>query len=268
MKTLIAISLIFGCSFVIQANSTEGVKTASLVAQETCAVEEILMLLESSNQREVNRGLSRLSEFAGDGCGLFRVRPECAESDRIRTALITLLNQESQKEPVQGEGHAEFIDHLITLVASLDDDRAMPLLMGRYFGVNSSVQCFIAARGEQTLDTVLTMLDIKGYPGKPITAVRILGIMLKPKTEGFVARGATKTLIIERLTNLAKNSSDSGIRRTSVRAVSQSRDKQLIPLITFISENDPYFRLQKDGTKYFPVREEAKQALIKLEASP
>ncbi|MBI5101744.1 MAG: HEAT repeat domain-containing protein [Nitrospirae bacterium] len=122
--------------------------------------------------------------------------------------------------------------------------------------------------GADAVDPIISTLLVSILPDKKMSAIFVLGEMLKPKKEGYITSGVDRSKIMAVLIQ-ATSDSDRNIRQASVRAIGDSGDKDAVPVLTEIANNDPFYFEKTDRTTgkiitRYAVREEAKKALEKI----
>ncbi len=126
----------------------------------------------------------------------------------------------------------------------------------------------IANLGEDAVEPVLDALKTSKSTEGKTSRIDMLGEMLKPKLSGYVASGNTRKKIKELLIQYTKDG-DRYVRLASIKALGESQDKDIIPIIDDVAKNDPYFYEKKDEStgnieRVYPVRMTAKEVLEKL----
>ncbi len=101
-----------------------------------------------------------------------------------------------------------------------------------------------------------------------MNAISVLDEMMKPKQEGYVASGGVRSKIKKALIQ-AISKKNQYVRQGSVRALGNSEDADVIPILEKIAKSDREHFEKKDRTTgkmttRYPVREEAEKALSKL----
>lgn len=198
-------------------------------------------------------------------------------------------------------GYAEYFSGLLDAVVDLRDARTIPILI-KFMGHSRKVLVEI---GEPAVLPLIRALYDED-PMAKCSAAKVLGDMLEEKEEGYTARGKTREKIKDALIDALKRNAQpknrneewveiitertlhspwemlpdstaemwfetrvmlkADVRINVIRALSRLGDKDVIPLLKEISENDPYTKEHKDGTIYYPVREEAAKIIKELES--
>jgi hypothetical protein len=154
--------------------------------------------------------------------------------------------------------------YLCRLVSKSEDKSLLNLILENCADPVTMSNC-----GEDAVEPVVNALKTSKSSEGRTSRIDMLGEMLKPKVSGYVASGNTRNKIKELLVQLVKDN-DRYVRSASVRALGDSRDKDVIPMLENIAKNDPYSVVVKDPSgkevKRYPVRERAEEALQKLKA--
>lgn len=166
---------------------------------------------------------------------------------------------------INSESYGMYHIYLCRLV-SKSRDRSLLKLILKSCGEPEVLMNF----GDEAAESLIDALASPGNPGGKITIIQALEEMLKPKEKGYMASGAIRKKIIQTMLQETKDS-NRFVRSVSVKALGESDDKDVIPILEDISKNDPYhFEKMDESSKrmktIYPVRESAKEALEKLKA--
>lgn len=187
-----------------------------------------------------------------------QINSEYVANKNIRSALIDLFAKESRKK-IKGEGAAECHSDLASLVASLKDTNAVPLLLDNI--INSDVEYFLAeTRDSRIMERMVkNFYQEKDYPGKREIALKIMARMYKL---GFLEdkdKEKTKTMIKE-----AINENECYFKITAIRAIEEIDDVDAMPRLEKIANTDECsFKVRENGKIVirYREREEALKAL-------
>ncbi len=162
------------------------------------------------------------------------------------------------------EAYGMYHGYLCEIMGKSGDKTLLPLLVGHCLEAR-----VLNNFGEAAVEPVLNVLETVNNPGQKMSAIFVLTEMLKMKDEGYTAKGKTRRNIIDALVKTSKDS-NRYVRLVSVKALGESQDKDVIPILENIAKNDPYSVVVKDPSgkevKRYPVREDAEKALQKLKA--
>lgn len=131
--------------------------------------------------------------------------------------------------------------------------------------------------GDAAVEPVIDKLLKTDNPMRKTNAIRVLAEMLKPKKEGYVAKGEARNRIKEVLIQ-ATSDKDRHVRSVAVRALGDSGDKDVIPVLEEIAKSDPFSVEKKDPftgktitdpatgktITLYPMREEAQKAIQRI----
>ena len=121
--------------------------------------------------------------------------------------------------------------------------------------------------GDDAVEPVIDALKKQRNPGGRMTIMQILGEMLKPKETGYVATGETRSKIKDILIQATKDS-DPYVRSSALKALGQSEEKDIIPILEDLAKNDPYCFEDKDPSgkqvTRCPVRSDAQKAIEQI----
>jgi len=189
--------------------------------------------------------------------------------ERLRLGVIQLLVMENNdRTPVandsEGEENGEYHASLIGFVAGLNDERAIPALLG---AVNTGgIACRGVARfGKKALDP--TLLQVKGQDSEMATGALFV---IRDMLELHTVSDAESRLRIKAAVRSALASPDGGVRDSAI-VVSEYLDdrEEFVPVLKEIAEHDPEKlpnQPKNDGTvgDYYIVREHAAKLLRKI----
>lgn len=237
----------------------------SVLAADEKDLLRIVNQLNKQDKKEWRRAVDYLTSWAPGEKR--KVKSEYAGDDRIKTALINRFAEES-KGKIVGEGNAEAVSLLASLVASLKDSRAVPILLDNIN--NREVEEYLAeTKDKRILQRMLKNAQASGFPGKRTGALRVMSRM----HEADNADKAGKEKIQEAIKS-ALHDNHSGVRIWAVRSAAKVGDDSTRAALRAISKDDAYkreidasVRGGKKGEKLrvYPIREEAKKALEELE---
>ena len=189
------------------------------------------------------------------------------QADSIKLGLIELLGSENDlfvlgknaAPDTYTEEDGEYHAGLITAVSSLDDERAIPALVGA-MTTGGIAQRGILKYGDKALEPVLEQL--KNPDGLVrATALGLSFSLLKRQND---------PASLKRVTDLVRSSltdPDTVVRRRAVREIDCLADRQeYVPTLEKIAKTDPEKRLGKaldggDGEEFYPVRYDARRVL-------
>jgi HEAT repeat protein len=153
--------------------------------------------------------------------------------------------------------------YLCKLVGQSTDKNLLPLLI-KYCPMPEVLVNF----GDDVVEPFINELKSASNPSEKMNAIFILSELLKPKKEGYAARGEIrnkiKTALIQ--TTLDQNKY---VKLVSVKALGDSEDEDVIPILEKIAQNDlerfeNKDRITGEMKMRYPVREEAEKALKKI----
>jgi HEAT repeat protein len=200
------------------------------------------------------------------------------------------------------DGHAEYFSALLNAVVDLRDIRTIPILV-EFMGHSRKALEEIGEPAVLPLIRTLhnedpmvkssaakilgEMLEEKegGYTARGETRKKIKDALIEALKENAQPKDRSEEweeIIAERTSPLRPPGQlpdstakmwfetrimlKSNVRLNVVRALTKLGDRDVIPLLKEISENDPYTEKRKDGSVYYPVREAAAEAIKKLES--
>ncbi len=164
---------------------------------------------------------------------------------------------------LNSEAYIMYQGYLCEIMGKSGDDSLLPLLVQHCL----EPKVFINF-GDAATEEVLNVLEMSDNAIRKVSAIHVLGEMLKPKKTGYLAKGETRNKIKTLLMQSTKDG-DRYVRSASVQALGESQDKDVIPIIDDVAKKDPYFYEKKDEStgkidKVYPVRIKAKEVLEKL----
>jgi len=189
------------------------------------------------------------------------------QADRIKLALIQLLKSANDlfiftKDPETKpytENDTEHYANLITAVASLQDERAIPALAGAITTGGIATRGLLKY-GDKALGPVLEQLNNPNALVRS-SALAVSVTLLRRKGDPTSQKRAAD------LVRSALTDSSSVVRRQAVREISCLDNRQeFLPILEQISKTDPEKRPGKaldggDADAFYPVRYDARQVL-------
>jgi len=209
---------------------------------------------------------------------------DALRSDQVKIALIDLLERENQviestlresngQEGVSvkyGEGFSEYYSALlgaVDQVADSSDKRTLDGLTRSAYNPDSQFALKLASYGSAVVPTLLELANSDVGPRRA-SAVALLSQILKrdkmrtdhmstdiyQQVKGVLVRGL--------------GDDDVGVRIQAARGLGEVGDKDAIPLLERLAQNDPASAPAAErGKKKFPVRDEAFKALSAIKAN-
>ena len=164
---------------------------------------------------------------------------------------------------LNSEDYGLYHDYLCRIVGKSGDRNILQALVER-----CPMPEVLVNFGDDAVEPVITALKSTENPSGKMNALFVLDEMLKPKKEGYVASGEMRNKIKKALIQ-ATLDKDRHVKSVSVKALGNSEDDDVIPILESITKNDPDHFFDKDistGRKItrYPVREEAEEALKKI----
>jgi HEAT repeat protein len=164
---------------------------------------------------------------------------------------------------LNSEAYGMYHVYLCRLVGQSTDKNLLPLLI-KYCPMPEVLVNY----GDDVVEPFVKALKSADNPSEKMNAIFVLAEMLKPKKEGYVASGETRNKIKQALMQ-AISDKDRLVKSVAVKALGDSDDNDVIPILENIAKNDSDHFEKKDlatgelKTRY-PVREEAEKALKKI----
>jgi hypothetical protein len=194
-----------------------------------------------------------------------------AEKDRIRLGIIQLLATENNdKESIADEGESEnrseYRAALIDYVRHMNDERAIPALLGAAMSGGMAIRG-VARFGKKALGPTLAQANGKD-PDLAEGAFYVIQKMLEMRTVNDPDSHAR----IKSALRSAIESQAPGIREAAIFAIEYLDDREeFVPLLKEVAEHDPYKipnQPKWDGTvgDYYILREHAAKLLAKIAA--
>lgn len=227
-----------------------------IMAKEPNDTDALVAKLRSEDRLVRCDAISQMTEtVVGRGRQIY---VEYSTDKRIRAALIDLFAKESKKK-IKGEGAAACHSDLASLVASLKDADAVPLLLNNI--VNSDVEYFLAETRDSRImqQMIKNFYQERDYPGKREIALKIMSRMYKLGVLADEDRERTRTMLRE-----AIDENECYFKITAVRAIVEMDDEDAMPELERIAKTDNCAsRNNKNGKIVirYREREEAQKAL-------
>jgi len=296
MEKLVAMMAMICCIFIMQLSATTealNIGDSSSTQREIDAYKERYLdpdILDKKGEAYYKKLLS--SDFKDRDHAVFFFNHFNKEklSEKIFISATNLLLEEIEREKIvedlfrkgcladlptnlsyiTSENYGMYHFHLCELVGKSGVKTLLPALV-KYCPIPKVLINF----GDAAVDPVINTLLISTNPIGKMNAISILGEMLKPKQEGYVALGETRKKIKDSLIEATSDKANE-VRQRAVRALGDSWDQDVIPLLEEILNNDPYCAedalipdidkeiLQSGKVTRYPVRNEAEKALKKL----
>jgi len=244
-----------------------------VMAQSSPQINHWVEQLQSSNWRDRQMAASSLINL-----------PVELKTREVKSALIAELEREFeriQKREFEKCLNCDDGDEmgyytwLFDSISNMKDDQAFALF------IRIGVPTALAKYGDKGIIAILEKLDTTTSCNEKYAPIRVLEETLKQKAEGYIAQGKVRSSIKKSMINELDKSKQpntsvewyekrarecANVRVQIVRALShlaEAGDKEVLPLIKELAENDPYFinlRKNKDDKgpeKKYLVREEA-----------
>jgi hypothetical protein len=183
----------------------------------------------------------------------------------------TAENLPIEKAYINTEAFGVYYSNLCDIVGRSGNKTFLPVLIDNCISPKVLINF-----GDDAVEPVLYLVaNPSVHKFKRIAAISVLGKMLEPKSDGYVASGKVRDKIKKVVISLASDK-DSSIRLASVRSLGDSKDNDVIPILEKIAQSDPHHfednpipSIEKDvpaGKKItrYPVRTEAQKALKKI----
>ena len=234
-----------------------GSLTIGLKARETSDVSALLRKMTSPSWTVRRGAFEQSSRLFAAG----NLAPDAA--DELREGIVNLLALENQRMPganLNSEEHSEYYAELIDYVSRLNDERAIPALLGASCTGGMAIRG--AARfGARALDPTLKEV-LSGSSQRAHCAIYVLQKLLEVHT--FKDRASLERIRDALGTSL--HSPDHWVRQAAVWAVLFLDDREeFVPILKDIAEHDPYKRRgqAENGTASdgYPVRKLAASVL-------
>ncbi len=253
-------------------------------------INTILSQLKDSDYRVRDKALWKLLNPRSTKMGeTDSVKEEYRNNERVRSALINLLDRElkqelnwkvkrAKQEPLPpesyGEAYGEYVSALTQAVVSLKDKRALPYLLD--WACYEYIQDYIIEAGDESV-VRKCLKDLENidpvYPVRTKVSVEILGRMVK-KEEGYIPTETTREEIKQAIVRTLKqckhikidkrdpyselnSRSEACIRQRAIRALGNFEDPGFIPIIKPYL-NDPYSETREKTE----LRQEGKKATV------
>jgi hypothetical protein len=206
----------------------------------------------------------------------FRTMPDLAEvskknadeADRLKLALIGLLSTENVAEQefiVKGttfatEEHSEYYASLVARVANLNDERAIPALVGAITTGGMATRG-LARFGDKAIDPVLNLLQA---PANPHSRVRSSAVFtIRDLLMLHIPITLTSHTRIKQALESALNDPEFGVRYSAICAIEYLEDREdLLPALKDMAEHD---HGENPGTPYeHTLRPTAEQLVQKI----
>jgi hypothetical protein len=190
------------------------------------------------------------------------------QADRVKLGLIHLLNKEnhsfiqSKNPPSDPDVEDDISEHyaeLIGVVSSLNDERAIPALVGA-MTTGGMAQRGLLKYGDKALEPVLEQL--KNPDGLVRATALGMSITLLDKRNDRTSHARIRELIRSSLTDPTPV-----VRRHAVKEIDCLDDRQnFVPTLEQIAKTDPAELPGKaddggDGAEFYPVRSDARRVL-------
>jgi hypothetical protein len=236
--------------------------------QAPSSVSEVLAHMQGDSWADRSKAL----DDAGELCQSGNLTP--IESDRLQIGIIELLIRENSgglKEPNTtsaennsqgyGEDKFEYYAGLITYVAGLHDERAIPALLGAAATGGVATKA-VAQFGDRALEATLAQVSGKNSD-LACGALDVVREMLHMKTTTSASWG--------RISNALRDALSSADYRVRVHAINVTEYSpnpvEFVPMLKKIADHDPYrsaYGQSEDGR--YVVRHMAKLMLQKISA--
>jgi len=228
--------------------------------------EDVSQLVKQLNDLDFTERRKAVDELTDMVIGQGRkVNEKYIRNEEIRSNLIALFIKESSKE-IRGEGYGEYHSLLTTLVASLEDRRAIPYLLNSFN--RESEQYLARTKDKRILERMLKDVEEGNYQSRRAAAIRIMSRMCKLGNVDKDERKKIKKILIESCRGKSHS-----VRIWALRGLVELGDTDVSPLLKSLAKDDPYSRRidasvrggkKGEKIKIYPVRKEAEKALKQL----
>jgi hypothetical protein len=205
--------------------------------------------------------------------------------------ILVLAEKErrEQEATTKGELGELYYSALIEALGNARDSRAVPYLIGYFFGSGTGVSKSLRKIGPAAIDPLIAKLhdDVVGFRA---SAANALGFFLKPDDKEFVAKNELrvkiKLALVQELKESRNQNPDKGIPWYEIRAQERAQvrlfiirglsylastgDKETLALIKAVAKEDPYYMDMSKKKNYggpqkiYRVRDEAQKILDSL----
>jgi HEAT repeat protein len=225
------------------------------------AFDDLMTLVSKEDSQGEKPGPQRSEVFES----FFAQHPE--QAGRVKLGLIQLLSSENElfvsreniSKEIYTEENSEHYAEIIHAVASLNDERTIPPLIGA-MSTGGMAQRGLLKYGDKALDPLVK--ELQNRDGLVRATALGLCVTLLGKQNDSGAHRRVAELIKSSL-----NDPDSTVRSSAIRAIDCLEErKDFVPTLERVSKTDPEKMPGKaidkgDGDEFYPVRYDARQVL-------
>lgn len=240
--------------------------------QAVPSVSQVLAGMKSSTWVDRSKAFDEASEELASG------KLSVADTDRLKLGIIQLLIKENalanvpddeqakwSAKAAKGEVEAEdeeYYPRLIRIVAEMNDERAMPSLVGA-MPYSSDATGALLRFGEKAIGPILEQLKSRN------ALLRISALEMAITMEG--QNELVSPARIREMLRFALNDPNSGVRGHAVEEIPCLEDREdFIPALEKLAKTDPVHYKGRggdgvDGDQFYPVRFNARRALREIQ---
>ena len=265
MKTLIYFLMAIVVVLFQAANNASG-QTRGEVSQKT--VQLNLVHLKSNDYEKRLQAANYFDQLSNADLNpeIFKAAIDALKQEIEQTNGIFKIEKSNGSGEAEAEAYGMYMGSLCNIIGKSNNKEALPLLVDRCMSSEGLLRF-----GDDAAILLLNVLTTNSNDFNKTNAISILGVMLQPKTTGYVATGEVRSKIKKTLIQTL-SANDLYIKMASVRAIGNSEDKDMQHVLENIANNDGVHFLKKDKATgkeidRYPVREEAKKALMKFKSA-
>jgi hypothetical protein len=226
-------------------------------------VSSVLTMMQSQTWTERSKGFQVAAE-------LLASQPSPTEADQLRLGVIHLLaiennDKTSVADESEGEDQSEYYAGLISYVADLKDERAIPALLGAAMTGGMAIRG-VSQFGNRAVPHVIAQVrstDVHLSEGALFVILNMLEFHTVTDSNALQQINATLRTALARPEEL--------IRETAIAAIEYLNDREeFVPMLHNIAERDPY-KINgarpdddQDHGELFPVRRAARLLLRQI----
>jgi len=265
----------FGIQALLLSLAMCGVLPAQVIPSPTAQLSDILARFRDSDLHKREAAFDDMMALMSDGqrqatepddaaalTSFFKRHPE--DADKVKLGLIQLLKADNTdfQDAAPGrytEDDTEHYAEVVNVVSSLNDERAIPALVGA-MATGGMAQQSLLGEGDKAIGPVLAQL--KSSDDMVRASALNMGIALLEQRNNPASNAQIKALI---RSSLADESMI--VRGVAVQQIGCLQDRQdFVPLLKEIAKTDPQKLPGKaldggDGNEFYPVRADARQVL-------
>jgi len=245
---------------------SSGITPAQQAEDLRLRVSQALREMDASSWEVREKGFEQLPS-------LEEVSASPQEVDRVKLGIIRLLSSENaliREYKQKGkffttEDHSEYYAGLIASVAAMDDERAIPALLGAVSSGGMAIRAIVRF-GDKAVGP---LLDLYNTPSKELVDKSSALFTMQEMLEMQIPISEASETKIKNALRTALKDPDYLVRYSAIRAIEYLKDREdFVPALKELAEHDPGENVGKEHHSLRPATEQLLQKIANHELPP